>query len=99
MSRLAFKLFPGRADCVSGTHSMVDHPDQTFAVFTPESMASINRAYAQAIDIVGRAAEQDLRAKLAERMMALARSGELDERRLCSLSVSAVLGHVPDHGI
>jgi hypothetical protein len=77
---------------------MVDRPAQTSAVFTPESVASINRAYAQAIDIVGHAAEQ-LRAKLAERMMALARNGELDERRLCRLSVSAVLKHVPDHEI
>lgn len=63
------------------------------AVFTPEAVASINRAFAEAVDIIGdMSGRQELRLKLAEHMMSLARSGEVDERRLCSLSVLAVLG-------
>lgn len=67
------------------------------AVFTPEAVSSINRAYAEALDIIGPAAGHGaLRLKLADHMMSLARDGIRDEGRLCSLSVLAVLGRNPD---
>ena len=75
---------------------MSDIYSQPAAVFTLETVASINRAFAEAVDIIGGPAKhQDLRLALAERMMSLARNGERDEQRLCSLSVLAVLGKAP----
>lgn len=75
----------------------MDHTSQT-AVFNPDAIASINRAYLEALRAVGGpAAPVDVRAKLAEHMMSLARNGETDEGRLCSQSVVAVLGRPPGH--
>lgn len=63
------------------------------SVFTPEMTATINRAYAEACDIIAAEANAErLRPELARCMMDLARNGEKDEGRLCSLSVLAVLG-------
>ena len=63
------------------------------ALFTPEAVATINRAYARACGIIAdQGARDDLRQKLAEHMMHLARAGETDEGRLCSLSIIKVLG-------
>ena len=77
-------------------HRMPNVLTQPAAVFTPEAVASINRAYAVAIDIVGaEGALEQTRHKLAEHMMFLARNGEMDEDRLCYLSVIAVLGRPP----
>lgn len=75
---------------------MTGNPSQSAAVFTPEAVASINRAFAEAVDIIGgEEPREELRRKLAEHMMFLARNGETDEERLCSLSVIAVLGRAP----
>jgi hypothetical protein len=69
------------------------------AVFTPEAVAAINRAYLEACDAIAvESPNEQLRMKLAEHMMYLARNGESDPERLCSLSVMAVLGRKPrDH--
>ena len=69
------------------------------AVFTPAAVAAINQAYSEACDIIsGEAAQEQLRLRLAEYMMYLARNGEIDPERLCSLSVIAVLGRKPGLG-
>ena len=63
------------------------------AVFTPDAVASINRAYEKALAaIIGLNGAQDLRVKLAEHMMAFARTGERDEDILCRRALTAVLG-------
>lgn len=76
---------------------MSDVPLRATAVFTPEAVASINRAFAQAVATLGAANHQETRVKLAEHMMFLARNGEADEQRLCRLAVVAVSGRAPDH--
>lgn len=66
------------------------------AVFSPEAVASINRAYASALDILGsEGASPELKTKLAEHLMYLARNGEKDEHRLCSLAVIRTIGRPP----
>ena len=63
------------------------------AVFTPDAVASINRAYEKALVAVkGLSGGQDLRVQLAEKMMAFARTGETDEDALCRRALNAVLG-------
>lgn len=70
----------------------------TPAVFTPEAVSAINQAYQEACDIIStESGYSQLRLKLAEYMMYLARNGETDPERLCSLSVVAVLGRPPEH--
>lgn len=81
---------------IQDTTLMSEHAVPASVVFTPEAVASINRAYAMAVDIIAEAQQEKLRTALAEYMMGLARSGERDEHRLCSLSVLAVLGRVPE---
>ena len=79
---------------------MGDNPAQAPAVFTPEAVASINRAYAEAVDAIGgKELHPELRSKLAAHIMFLARNGETDERRLRDLSVIAVLGRTPERGL
>lgn len=69
------------------------------AVFTPDAVAAINKAYLEACEIVAAENEVDrLRTKIAEHIMFLARNGESDPERLCSLSVIAVLGRKPQRG-
>lgn len=69
--------------------STATHP----ALFGPDTVASINRAYAKACGIVAdRGGRDDLRSKVGRHMMDLARSGERDEARLCKLAVLAVFG-------
>jgi hypothetical protein len=72
------------------------HPqDRTY--FPPEAVASINRAYADALQAIRKeAGYETLRFQLADHMMFLARCGETDERQLRDLSVSRVLGR-PAH--
>lgn len=61
--------------------------------FTQDTVAMINRAYAKACSVIVREGGSDeLRPKVGEHMLDLARSGERDEARLCCLSILAVLG-------
>jgi hypothetical protein len=69
---------------------------QRSAVFSPEDVVFISRAYGQALHILaehGKTAEME--AKLAENIMHLARSGETDEERICALAVIRTLGRKP----
>ena len=69
------------------------------SVWTPEVIVALNRAYAEASGILqDKLVENDVKVKIAEHMMYLARNGETDEQRLCSLSVIAVLGRNPMAG-
>ena len=69
------------------------------AAFAPEAVGAINRAYDEACGIAGEhSGKEDLRLKLAEHIMFLARNGETDEHRLCSLALLAVTGRSADHG-
>ena len=71
-------------------------PSQARSVFTPEAVASINRAYTAALAIIDAEGKHELSSSLAEHMMSLARSGEADETRLAASAVVAVLGSAPD---
>lgn len=60
--------------------------------FTPDTVALINRAYAKACRSIAHETGRSLYSNLGRHMVDLARSGERDEERLCSLSIMAVLG-------
>lgn len=63
------------------------------SIWAPEAIVALNRAYAEACNILAtERVEHGVRVKMAEHMMYLARNGETDAERLCSLSVLAVLG-------
>jgi hypothetical protein len=62
------------------------------AVFTPAAVAAINEGYAEACRIAKATDPDDrLRFRLADRVMFLARNGELDPRRLSTEAVAAVM--------
>lgn len=68
----------------------------TSVELTPKLTAAINRAYAEACDIIAaEGGQEDLRPSMARYMLELVQRGEKDEKRLCSLSVVAVLGRKP----
>ena len=66
------------------------------AVFSPEAVKEINLAYAEALEILEREGlHREMRAQLAEEMMQLARSGELDKERLCRFALKRTLKRRP----
>jgi hypothetical protein len=85
-------IFLGQA-----TQGQAMNNTMTPAIFAPEAVVAINRAYLEACEMI--AAERSfnqLRFKLAEHIMYLARNGESDPERLRNLSVIAVLGRKPE---
>jgi hypothetical protein len=68
------------------------------AAFAPDAVEAINRAYDHACDLAGTSSgNEELRLKLAEHIMNLARNGETDADRLCSLAIRAVTGQPTKH--
>lgn len=82
---------------------MIDNHLRYPGVFPPESLSSLHRAYAAALESLPAEASSNLRLDLAVRIMRLALDGEGDETRLTSQALAAVLTsdarrpHAADH--
>lgn len=67
-------------------------PESRPAVFSPDTIITINRAYATALDILGPRAERvTLRTTMARHLIALAETGERDAERLSAEAVLRTL--------